>query len=144
VEDNAYVIMRTTEGVIATLNSSATQWRHRFHLDINLELGSLILSGILSGSKSYGAETLSVLTADGKNFAGEPLEQITRYNNDPSWDKEISYFCDCILRDEPVTSGSSEDAFKTMKLVSSIYYADKDWRERYNLTNPDRHKLNGT
>ena len=25
------------------LNSSATQWRHRFNLDINLEKGSLIL-----------------------------------------------------------------------------------------------------
>ena len=42
VEDNAYAIMRTKEGVVGMLNSSATQWRHRFNLDINLERGSLI------------------------------------------------------------------------------------------------------
>ena len=60
VEDNAYALMRTEAGVVGMLNSSATQWRHRFHLDINLERGSLILGGILSGTKSYGAETLTV------------------------------------------------------------------------------------
>ena len=59
VEDNAYALMRTIDGVVGMLNSSATQWRHRFHLDINLERGSLILGGILSGTKSYGAETLT-------------------------------------------------------------------------------------
>ena len=30
VEDNAYAIMRSSSGVVAMLNSSATQWRHRF------------------------------------------------------------------------------------------------------------------
>ena len=46
VEDNAYALMRTSDGIVAMLNSSATQWRHRFQLDINLERGSLILGGI--------------------------------------------------------------------------------------------------
>src|SRR3990167_8403561 len=64
VEDNAYAIMRTQDGIVGMLHSSATQWRHRFHLDINLEKGSLILSGILSGSKSYGAETLTIVWAN--------------------------------------------------------------------------------
>ena len=52
VEDNAYALMRTETGVVGMLNSSATQWRHKFHLDINLSRGSLILGGILSGTKS--------------------------------------------------------------------------------------------
>jgi len=30
VEDNAYALMRTADGVVAMLHSSATQWRHRF------------------------------------------------------------------------------------------------------------------
>jgi predicted dehydrogenase len=72
VEDNAYALMRTTDGVIAMLNSSATQWRHRFHLDMNLERGSLILGGILTGTKSYGAETLTVVRADTHNDHGHP------------------------------------------------------------------------
>ena len=55
VEDNAYALMRTADGVVALLHSSATQWRHRFQLDITLSRGMIILSGILSGTKSYGA-----------------------------------------------------------------------------------------
>ncbi len=47
VEDNAYAMMRTDDGVVAMLHSSATQWRHRFSLEITLERGMLIMSGIL-------------------------------------------------------------------------------------------------
>ena len=60
VEDNAYAIMRSGAGIVAMLHSSATQWRHRFHLDIHLEKGAITLSGILSGSKSYGSETITI------------------------------------------------------------------------------------
>ncbi|MFK5893434.1 MAG: Gfo/Idh/MocA family oxidoreductase [Pseudomonadota bacterium] len=140
VEDNAYALMRTTDGVVGMLNSSATQWRHRFHLDINLERGSLILGGILSGTKSYGAETLTVVKADPDNDRGDPKEQITRYNRDPSWDEEITTFADCILNDKPVLSGNSEDALCTMKLVFKIYYADTTWRSTYDIPNPENYE----
>lgn len=137
VEDNAYALMRTADGIVGMINSSATQWRHRFHLDINLERGSLILGGILSGTKSYGAETLTVVRADPDNDRGDPKEQITRYNRDPSWDEEITAFADCILNDRPVLSGTSEDALRTMQLVFKIYYADTTWRRTYDIPNPD-------
>ncbi len=136
VEDNAYALMRTADGVVGMLNSSATQWRHRFHLDINLERGSLVLGGILSGSKSYGAETLTVVTADPDQDSGDPREQLTRYNRDPSWDDEIEAFADCVIQDKPIASGSSNDALETMKLVYRIYWSDKEWRERYNIARP--------
>lgn len=137
VEDNAYAIMRTADGVVGMLNSSATQWRHRFHLDINLERGSLILGGILSGTKSYGAETLTVVWADPDNDQGDPREQVTRYNRDPSWDAEVAAFVDCIVHDQPVQSGNSGDALHTMQLVFKIYYADSNWRDTYVIPNPD-------
>jgi len=137
VEDNAYALMRTADGIVGMLNSSATQWRHRFHLDINLERGSIVLGGILSGSKSYGAETLTVVTADPDQDSGDPKEQITRYNRDPSWDEEISCFADAIVNDRPVQGGSSEDAFRTMGLVYKIYHADPVWRGTYGIPNPD-------
>ena len=140
VEDNAYALMRTADGVVGMLNSSATQWRHRFHLDINLERGSLILGGILSGTKSYGAETLAVVQADPDNDRGDPKEIITHYNRDPSWDKEIVAFADTILKDKPVQSGTSEDALRTMQLVFKIYHADPVWRKTYNIPNPDNHE----
>lgn len=139
VEDNAYALMRTAEGVVGMLNSSATQWRHRFHLDVNLEKGSVILGGILSGSKSYGAETLTVVTANPDADNGDPREQQTRYNRDPSWDDEIAAFARSIRNDGPIESGSSEDAFRTMQLVYRIYYADPEWRQRYGIDNPEEY-----
>ena len=129
VEDNAYAIMRTEEGVVGMLNSSATQWRHRFNLDINLERGSIILGGILSGTKSYGAETLTVVTVDHENDNGDPREQVTRYNFDPSWEEELNLFAQCVLKTLEVISGSSIDALNTMKLVYKIYHADPLWRD---------------
>ncbi len=140
VEDNAYALMRTAEGVVGMLNSSATQWRHRFHLDINLDRGSLILGGILSGTKSYGAETLTVVRADPDNDRGDPKEVITRYNRDPSWDEEMRAFADSVLNDKPVQSGTSDDALRTMQLVFKIYHADPAWRDAYNIQDPDIHE----
>jgi predicted dehydrogenase len=137
VEDNAYAIMRTEGGVVGMLNSSATQWRHRFNLDINLERGSIILGGILSGTKSYGAETLSVITVDHQNDTGDPREQVTYYNRDPSWEEELNLFAKCIINDVKVQNGSSLDALNTMKLVYKIYYADPIWRETYGIKDPD-------
>lgn len=137
VEDNAYALMRTSDGIVGMLNSSATQWRHRFNLDINLERGSIILGGILSGSKSYGAETLTVVTVDHDNDNGDPKEQLTRYNHDPSWEEEINRFAASIVTDQPIESGSSLDALNTMKLVCKIYHADPVWRQTYSIANPD-------
>ncbi len=132
VEDNAYALMRTADGVIGMLHSSATQWRHRFNLEITMERGSLTLSGILSGSKSYGAEMLTVAWAGDDN--GDPPEKTTRYNADNSWREEIEDFVDAILGDQPITVGSSKDAFQTMELVYRIYCADPEWRDRWQLT----------
>lgn len=132
VEDNAYALMKTDAGVVGMLHSSATQWRHRFSLDITLEKGALVLSGILSGSKSYGAETLTVVYADDSD-QGDPRELVTRYNLDPSWNDEIADFADAIITGRPITDGSSNDALKTMQLVYQIYAADEDWCKRWDL-----------
>ena len=137
VEDNAYALMSTDDGIVGMLHSSATQWRHRFNLDISLEGGSVVLSGLLTGTKSYGAETLLVATVDHVLDSGDPKEQLTKYNNDPSWDLEIACFCSSILDKRPPSHGTSTDAYNTMKLVYKIYYADETWRSRYEIKNPE-------
>jgi predicted dehydrogenase len=119
--------------VVAMLHSTATQWRHRFQLEITLEKGALILTGILSGSKSYGAETLTVVWA-GDDDQGDPKEQSTHYNRDPSWADEIAEFADAVLRGGAIQAGSSRDALETMLLVYRIYCADAEWRGRWRLT----------
>ncbi len=133
VEDNAYAIMRSDAGVVAMLHSSATQWRHRFSLEIALERGLIVLSGILSGTKSYGAETLTVAYA-ARDDRGDPKEQTTRYNEDNSWRDEIDEFANAIIEGKPIVNGSAEDALKTMQTVYRIYCADPQWRDKYQLT----------
>ncbi len=137
VEDNAYALMKTKNNIIGFIHSSATQWRHRFNLEINLEHGSIILGGILSGTKSYGAETLTVVEADPDNDRGDPKEKMIRYNKDPSWNLEVDHFIDSIKKRRQIKKGSPKDALATMKLVNRIYYADKDWRNRFDIKDFD-------
>jgi predicted dehydrogenase len=132
VEDNAYALMRTEAGVVALLHSSATQWRHRFNLDITLSRGAIVLSGILSSTKSYGAETIRVIYK-GADDMGDPSEQMTRYNKDNSWRDEVFAFAEAVLHDQPVGHGSSLDALRTMELVYRIYAADEAWASRWGL-----------
>jgi predicted dehydrogenase len=132
VEDNAYALMKTVTGVVAMLHSSATQWRHSFRLEIALTQGALVLSGILSGSKSYGAEKITVIHA-AEDDRGDPCEQTTKYNHDPSWADEVSVFVEAVLTDRSILAGSSVEAFKTMELVYRIYCADSEWKQQFNL-----------
>lgn len=132
VEDNAYALMRTTDGIVAMLHSTATQWRHRFNLEITLEKGAIVLSGILSGSKSYGAETMAVVWA-GEDDRGDPRERATEYNHDPSWADEINAFAGAIVDGSSIANGSSNDALRTMELVYKIYRADPAWSRTWGL-----------
>lgn len=132
VEDNAYALMRSEKGAVAMLHSSATQWRHMFSLELGLTRGSLILSGILSSTKSYGQETLTV-THEVQAANGNPSQTTTSYVQDNSWANEIEDFAAHIDEDSAVEIGNSMDALKTMELVYRIYCADEDWKTRYGL-----------
>ena len=131
VEDNAYVLMKSSNGVVAQLHSSATQWRHVFNLEITLQKGSLILGGLLTGSKSYGDETLRIISSNPEKDKGVPTETTSEYRQDVSWDNEIKYFLNCIQNNLIIERGSIDDAIETMSLVEEIYKADSLWKEKY-------------
>jgi len=131
VEDNAYALMKSPNGVVAQLHSSATQWRHVFNLEITLQKGSLVLGGLLTGSKSYGDETLRIISSNPGKDRGAPVESTSKYNEDVSWDNEIKYFTDCLKNDSTIQRGSIEDAIETMNLVEEIYKADPHWKKKY-------------
>ena len=131
VEDNAYVLMKSPKGLVSQLHSSATQWRHVFNLEITLERGSLILGGLLTGSKSYGDETLTIITSDPVKDNGMPKESTSKYNKDVSWDNEIKYFANSLASNTSIEKGSIKDALETMKLIEVIYKADPIWKEKY-------------
>ena len=138
VEDNVYAIMRSKSGVVATLHSSATQWQHRFSLEIGLEEGYLELHGILTGTRSYGEEKLVIGKRNGLgSLTGADREEITNYLIDHSWSDEINELAEVIVNGGSIQSGSVEDALNTMKLVYQIYWADTTWREANNIPNPN-------
>ncbi len=133
VEDNAYALLKDEKGRVAMLNSSATQWQHKFNLEISLSKGHIELHGILSGSKSYGEERITIGKKNKENKNGLLETKTIKFLKDNSWRDEIFDFATAIINDLPVESGTSYDALETMKLVFGIYYADDVWRNKYNI-----------
>lgn len=124
VEDNAFLIMRNSEGMIASLHSSATSWKHTFRLEIGLEKGYLTISGLLSKTGSYGRETLLIgrRPIRGESVAlGNPREEMTYYDADPSWDVQVQHFVECIREDKPIADSTSLDALRVMEIVEGVY-----------------------
>jgi predicted dehydrogenase len=136
VEDNAYAIMKNNKGIVAMLNSTATQWQHKFNLEITLTDGYMELHGILSGSKSYGEEEIIIGKRDEDSENGQMEVRKIKYLQDNSWKDEIYYFAECVINNKPILNGSSDDALKTMQLVYQIYFQDEEWRNKYNISNP--------
>lgn len=123
IEDNVFAIFRNSEtGLVASLHSTMTQWRHLFSLEIFLERGYLVLNGLKTSSGTYGDEALSIAknrtTAPAATWEDE--ERIT-YHTDHSWRSEVSHFFDSILQNQPIRLGTSEDALELMTLIDRIY-----------------------
>ena len=123
-EDNAFLTLKSKRNILATLHSSATQWRHKFLLEMAFEEGYLNLDGILSETRSYAPEKLILGKREFEDvtFAmGKPKESITYYENDRSWDFELSEFIDAIRGISPVQNGTSQDALEIMKITDNVY-----------------------
>ncbi len=123
VEDNVFAIFRNrATGLVASLHSTMTQWRHLFSFEIFLEKGYIVINGLLTSSGTYGAEAMTVA----KNRTAAPAatwsdEEHFQFDVNTSWRSEITHFFDAIRDDRPVTTGHSEDALKLMQLIDRIY-----------------------
>lgn len=122
VEDNAFGLMKNNKGVIASIHSTATQWQHKFSMEISLSQATLLLHGILSGSKSYGKETITIISKKNK------IRKKIFYSKDNSWKQEIDEFAEIILKNLKVKTGNSEQALDVMNMVYKIYKDDKSWK----------------
>lgn len=124
LEDNAFVILKNKRGQNAMLHSSATFWKHRFHLEIGLEKGYMIVEGLLSKTGSYGRETLIVgrqQFEDEADAIGNPSEEITYFDKDLSWEVEVDKMVTAIRNDLPVQESTSWEALKVMEIVETAY-----------------------
>jgi predicted dehydrogenase len=126
-EDNAFALLRSSTGCVAMLHSSATHWNHTFRLEIYLTEGYLVLEGLLTGSQTYGRETLAIGRRDWNDrdsARGRPREERYHFDEDRSWEREVDDFARCISTGVPVVNGSSLDAQRAMELVMGVYAND--------------------
>ncbi len=130
LEDNAFALLRDEAGRIAMLHSSFTQWKHRFTIEICMEDGYVTVDGMPSSTRSYRDEWI-IQGRKHTGFAiGNPPEESTFCNTDPSWELELAEFVNCIRTGEPVKNGTSKDAYEVMRLVFGIYDADEKFKEQ--------------
>lgn len=123
-EDNVFVIMQNTDNITAMLHSSATQWKHKFLLEMCFSEGYINLDGILSGTRSYAPEKLVIGMREFEDITfamGKPKENITWFENDDSWILEVEEFFNAISGKQEIKNGTSDDAYNALKLVEDIY-----------------------
>jgi hypothetical protein len=80
------------------------------------------LNGLKTSSNSYGDETLNMATnrtqAPSVSWANE--EEQTFTIND-SWERELTFFCDAVLKDKPIETCGIDDAIRLMTMVDKVY-----------------------
>ena len=123
-EDNAFAIMQNDDNAVAMLHSSATQWRHKFLLEMCFAEGYINLDGILSGTRSYAPEKMIVGRREFEDIThamGKPKESTTWFEYDDSWRLEVEEFVGVVTADKTLENGTSQDAYNALKLVEDIY-----------------------
>ena len=123
VEDNVFAIYKNSKtGVVASLHSTMTQWRHLFSLEVFLEQGYMVINGLKTSSGTYGDEVLSIA----KNRSAAPAatwqdEEHITFPTNSSWSSEVDHFFDAIFNDTGIQVGSSKNALQIMKLIDMTY-----------------------
>lgn len=128
-EDSALVIMKTENGRVASLHSSAIQWKHKFNMDIICENGFISLNGILTSTESYGEETVTYYRKDLEQATGKlgkPMEHTLCFDSDESWDHEICEMFDVVSNGASVRMGTPEEAVRIMSDIEKIYTKAKE------------------
>lgn len=127
IEDNVFANFRNSRtGVVASLHSTMTQWRHLFSLEVFLERGHLVLNGLKTQSGTYGDEELSVA----RNRSVAPAvdwetDQKQVFDIDTSWVDETNSFLEAIIHNTPISTGNSHDALRVMQLIDRIYAVER-------------------
>ena len=126
VEDNVFATLENSKtGLVASLHSTMSHWRHLFSLEIFLERGYLVLNGLKTPSNTYGEETLTAARISGPAATRDNEEDFS-FETDQSWEIEVTEFVSAIRKNRPPRFGGSQDALKLMHLVDKIY----SFRER--------------
>ena len=127
VEDNAYIFMRSKNNIVAMVHSTATQWQHQFRIEITLEKAQINLSGILSGSKTYGNEKIEIHPKFLKNKKSTQI----KFKKDLSWKREVNDYINCVKFNKRISNGTIYDSVKVMQMTERVYKYDTVWRKKF-------------
>jgi len=116
VEDNAFLLLRTTGGQVAFLHATWTEWKNLFSFEICGRLGKLEITGL---GGSYGVERLAFYHMLPE--MGPPETTIWEYPTaDDSWQAEAADFVEDIRLNRQPSAGIPE-AEAALGIVETVY-----------------------
>jgi predicted dehydrogenase len=117
VEDNAFLMLKSSKDKVAWLHVSCTEWKNMFSFEIYGRKGKLVIDGL---GGSYGVEQLTYYRMYPK--MGIPDTGIWKYKSkvDLSWQNELDYFIQCIKYHKK-PEGDISDAKKALDIVKIVY-----------------------
>jgi predicted dehydrogenase len=120
LEDNAFVLLRTSGGAVASIHSSLTQWKNIFSFEIFGRDGYITVEGL---GGSYGTERAVLGRRD---FAAPFGEEIIEFRGgDFSWREEwIEFVAATQEGREPL--GNARDGLEALRLVYAAYAASQN------------------
>ena len=116
VEDNGFMLLKTTRQQVAWLHVSCSEWKNLFSFEIFGRDAKLQIDGL---GGSYGVERLTYYKMLPE--MGPPETTAWEYpGEDKSWVNEFNYFVDCIQKGiEP--EGNLRDALAALKIIQTLY-----------------------
>lgn len=122
LEDNAFGLLRTRTGQIASMHVSWTQWKNLFSFEIFGKDGYITVEGL---GGSYGVERARF----GKRSFTEPFkEQCVEFRGeDRSWLEEWKEFV-AAIREKREPLGNGSDGLESLKLAYAIYESARENR----------------
>jgi len=123
-EDNAFLLLKSQQGTIASLHSTANQWRHKFLLEMTFEKGYVNLDGLITSTGSYAPEKLIYGYREFEDITtamGKPSETISYFEIDNSWRYELDEFVSAVKGNTVITNGTIDDAKEIISLIDDIY-----------------------
>jgi predicted dehydrogenase len=117
LEDNAFGLFRWSDGVVAQLHVSMTQWKNHFSFEVFGELGSVAVEGL---GGSYGMERL-VRTRRRMEGGVPEVDEEVFPGPDGSWAAEWEDLVAAIETGRPPRYGSPADGVAAMRMVDALY-----------------------
>lgn len=116
VDDNGFMLLKTSKQKVAFLHASCTEWKNLFSMEIYGKEGKLDLSGL---GGSYGLEKLTYYKMLPQ--MGPPETTSWEYPmTDDSWAVEMAEFYEDIRLDRQ-PAASLNDAYQALTIIDQIY-----------------------